>query len=375
MKFSVEYHWDKLECCVVGKTYPPEFFKFIKNSTVRNLMERISAETNSDLVKLCNCLESFGVEIFRPELENNLAYYRVGDKYLPPPLTPRDDMAMIGNTFFMPSTNRTGKWNSIKGTSWPASPPVTQCDWAQLDKLVINELRDEYGIKNIPDCYYRDYSSFKNIEKLVSNNGNKIVYDTKINSAMVYRLGKKLVFGTWNSNEIHTVKQQADCLFPDYDNFVIDSQGHLDGTIYPVTEGLLLTSSWVDTESLKLVFPDWQIVSLKDFNTQNQHNRNYSQIKKLNQGKWLIPSEYNNKETIEIIDNYFSNWLGDVSESTFDLNILSIDQNNIAVSAENKEIFKIFDQYNVTPHVIEMRHSKFWDSGIHCMTNDLSRTR
>ena len=373
MTFSVDYHWDKLDCCVVGKTYPPDFFKFVKNSKVRNLMEKISIETNDDLEKLSDLLNKFDVQVLRPELKNNLDSYDFGNRYLPPPLTPRDDMAIIGDTFFMPSTNKNGKWNSIRGDDWPIDPPSNYTEWNQLNQNIINELHNVYNIENIADCYYRDYSSYKNVERLIKSNRNKIVYDTKVNSAMVYRLGKKLVFGTWNSDEINTVKQQADLLFSDYNNYVIDSQGHLDGTIYPVTDGLLLATSAIDINMLNNAFPGWQIIFLDDFDTQNQSNSNYRQIKKFNQGKWLIPEQYSNKDTVDYIDNYFSNWLGDVSESVFGLNILSIDKKNIAVSQENKVIFKIFEQYDVTPHVVKMRHSKFWDSGIHCMTNDLNR--
>ena len=41
---SVHQHWDPLEACLVGKSYPPEFYEYIKNPKVRNVFERIAIE-------------------------------------------------------------------------------------------------------------------------------------------------------------------------------------------------------------------------------------------------------------------------------------------------------------------------------------------
>ena len=40
---------------------------------------------------------------------------------------------------------------------------------------------------------------------------------------------------------------------------------------------------------------------------------------------------------------------------------------------ENPEMFKVFKSHGITPHIVDFRHYKFWDGGLHCITNDLDR--
>jgi hypothetical protein len=45
MTYSVYQHWDPLKVCVVGRSYPPEFYSWIKIPHVRKLFESIATET------------------------------------------------------------------------------------------------------------------------------------------------------------------------------------------------------------------------------------------------------------------------------------------------------------------------------------------
>ena len=98
--YSVYQHWDKLKTCVVGKSYPPEFYSYITNPRVRNVMERIAIETEEDYQKLINLLKSFNVEVLRPEIKNSIDYYKTSNGFVPPPMQPRDYSAMIGDKLF-----------------------------------------------------------------------------------------------------------------------------------------------------------------------------------------------------------------------------------------------------------------------------------
>ncbi len=75
MTYSVHQHWDPLRVCAVGRSYPPEFYSFITNSRVRDVMERIAIETEEDYQKLIKLLESFGVEILRPITSEDFSVY------------------------------------------------------------------------------------------------------------------------------------------------------------------------------------------------------------------------------------------------------------------------------------------------------------
>ena len=45
MTYSVYQHWDPLKVCIVGRSYNPEFYGFITNGRVRQVMEQIAQET------------------------------------------------------------------------------------------------------------------------------------------------------------------------------------------------------------------------------------------------------------------------------------------------------------------------------------------
>ena len=94
--YSVYQHWDTLKTCIVGKSYPPEFYSYITNSRVRNVLERIAIETEEDYQKVIKLLQSFNVEVLRPEISSEFSLY-YNNYYEKPPMTPRDYMAVIGN--------------------------------------------------------------------------------------------------------------------------------------------------------------------------------------------------------------------------------------------------------------------------------------
>ena len=58
--YSVYQHWDPLKVCVVGRSYPPEFYSWIKKPAVRSLFERIAIETEEDFqMKMRKLLNQF----------------------------------------------------------------------------------------------------------------------------------------------------------------------------------------------------------------------------------------------------------------------------------------------------------------------------
>ena len=72
---SVYQHWDPLKVCLVGRSYPPEFYSFIKNPKVRDVFERIATETEEDYQKLITLLEKFNVKVLRTDLSDNFDLY------------------------------------------------------------------------------------------------------------------------------------------------------------------------------------------------------------------------------------------------------------------------------------------------------------
>ena len=97
--YSVYQHWDPLRVCVVGRSYPPEFYSWIKETHVRKLFERIAIETEEDYQNIISKLESFGVKVLRPSINLNNCMDPNTRSFIKPPMTPRDYMVMIGNKF------------------------------------------------------------------------------------------------------------------------------------------------------------------------------------------------------------------------------------------------------------------------------------
>ena len=92
--YNVYQHWDPLTVCAVGRSYPPEFYSWIKVPHVRNLFEQIAIETEEDYQNIIKKLLEFGVEIVRPNIDYT------DNEFLPPPMNPRDNMIMIGEKFW-----------------------------------------------------------------------------------------------------------------------------------------------------------------------------------------------------------------------------------------------------------------------------------
>lgn len=364
MADSINQHWDTLKTCIVGKSYPEEMFSFVKQNDARYVLERIADETEEDLQNFISLLENYNVDVIRPTLPEEL---HIGNKIFPPPLTPRDDIAVIGKKVFMPSTDRNSKWNDLRGENWPTLPPVDVKEFTSLNEFIKQELFGVYGIKKFEDLYYRDFSSYKNIEQHFTEQGNTIHYNRKIDSAMVSRIGKDLFFGTWNSYENRLEEYQS--LFPDYRCHVINTEGHLDGVFCPVAPGLIISSGALSNEELLKHFPDWEIVSC----SEKQYSDNFIKLKSHTKGKWWVPGEETNKEFTNFVNYVLEDWVGFCEETVIGVNLLMLDKNNIVCPLEDDKVFKAFSKYGIEPHVVPFRHYNFWDSGWHCLTNDLNR--
>ena len=92
---SVYQCFDPLKVCVLGKSYPPEFYSGIENVKVRSALERVAIETEEDYQKIISKLEEFGVETLRLDVSDNIEDYQdSGAKHcnspmmIPPPHVP-----------------------------------------------------------------------------------------------------------------------------------------------------------------------------------------------------------------------------------------------------------------------------------------------
>lgn len=363
MTWSVYQHWDPLKVCIVGRSHPPEFYSWITVPHVRNLFEKIAIETEEDYQKLISKLQEFGVEVLRPNLPE---VSMINNKYVPPPMTPRDHTVMIGDVFYENiSFDFKSFYKNVKDPTWPTCDSIE--DFNFLPSRIQQECIKDFNLNGylINQCYSEIFQKIKAQDNVIKTHISKT-----INGASVSRIGKDLYFGTEDYNQdISELRKIYNQEFLSTRNHIVDTGGHVDGTFCPVCPGLII--SLKDVPTYKDTFPGWEVVYLP--NQSWYKVKPFLQLKRLNRGKWWIPGFEHDKDVTNVVETWLGHWTGYVEETVFDVNMLIIDPKNVIVFNYNKQVFDAFDRYGITPHIVPFRHRYFWDGGIHCVTSDLHR--
>jgi hypothetical protein len=363
--FSVYQHWDPLKVCVVGRSYPPEFYSWITVPHVRDLFEKIAIETEEDYQSIIKKLQEFDVEILRPNLPDKKF---VNGKFIPPPMTPRDVTIMIGDTFY---ENYSFDWKksyaNVKDPNWP------DCNSAEEFAMLPQWIQDECNSVHSFASDIELYSAYRHINDYILKQGNAIKYHCKsdlINGAQVARVGKDLFFGTLDYNQDTAYhKHLVDTEFPNTRNHIVNTGGHSDSTYCPVCPGLII--SLFDVPNYADTYPGWEVVYLPPASWDSV--KPFAKLKEKNAGKWWIPGFEHDHAVIDVVEQWLGHWTGYVEETVFDINMLIIDPKNVMMFNYNKQVFDALDRYGITPHIVPFRHRHFWDGGIHCITSDLHR--
>ena len=381
--YNVYQHWDPLKVCIVGKSYGPEFYSFITNSRVRNVLERIAIETEEDYQKLINLLKRFGVNVLRPNVHSDYKFYLSQGKILPPPMTPRDYTMMLGSDFYFKSrhvyTTILSQWDILKGMDWPDNCP-SEDKINQLPAFIKKEFHDFCSINidlNIAEVSPSDEYAWGHVLDQIRSYGNKVISDSDskyadgLNAAEVTRIGKDIYMGTSFPGEDLSsyITQLNSTVYPNYRWHQVDTAGHSDGTFCPVKPGLIV--SLMDIPTYKESFPNWEVIYLPGQSWGKVQS--FLTLKKKNKGKWWVPGEELNDDFTSFVEEWLSHWVGYVEETVFDINMLVIDEKNVVCNNYNEKVFEAFSRYGVTPHVINFRHRYFWDGGLHCITSDVHR--
>lgn len=367
--YSVYQHWDPLKVCAVGRSYPPEFYSWIKVPRVRSLFEKIAIETEEDYQAIIKKLQEFGVDVLRTELPKNNF---INGKFLAPPMTPRDHTVMVGNVFYInkPSEETVFKhfYNAVKALGWPECNSLDE--FYNLPSWIQSECKEMHHM----DQVVYGTGAYTNILDHITQQGNVVKSSMElpghINGAMISRIGRDLYFGTQSYNEDTTkIKNFVDREFVNTRNHIVNTGGHSDGTYCPVCPGLII--SLRDVPTYAKTYPDWEVVYLP--NQSWSKIESFLELKEKNHGKWWIPGFENDQSVIDTVETWLGHWTGYVEQTVFDVNMLIIDPKNVMVFNYNKQVFDALDRYGITPHIVPFRHRYFWDGGIHCVTSDLHR--
>ena len=364
--YNVYQHWDPLKVCVVGRSYPPEFYSWITIPHVRSLFEKIAIETEEDYQNIIKKLQQFGVEVLRPNLPTITS---INGKFMPPPMTPRDHMVMIGNVFYENASFTVAtSYANVKDPSWPECKTIDE--FKQLPMWIQHECNSVHQFAE-----FQEYClMYNHINEHIRKQGNTVKshwYNSQlINGAQVSRIGKDLYFGTEDYNQDITVyKTTLDTEFTSTRNHIVNTGGHSDATYCPVCPGLII--SLQDVPTYADTFPGWEVVYLPGQSWTKVLP--FLGLKQKNKGKWWIPGFEHDQDVVDVVEKWLGHWTGYVEETVFDVNMLIIDPKNVMVFNYNKQVFDALDRYGITPHIVPFRHRYFWDGGIHCVTSDLHR--
>lgn len=376
--YSVYQHWDPLKVCMVGRTYPPEFYSWIQNSETRSRFEKMAQETEEDYQSLISLLsKKFDVRILRPEFPADLNSLFIQGKWVQPPTAPRDYFLMIHDKFWVPVVpNASHAWSVFyrqhKQSWWPDY--VRPSDFYEAWPEYAPEIKIKFAEFCQIDQVHLDakLKFYDHVFDDIRSQNNQIIQTELdfVNGCFVSRIGRNLFFATqtYHDNK-QAILDQVNDLFPVTQNKVVNAGGHGDAVYCPVAPGLIISLN--DVPTYADTFPDWEVVYLPPSNYA--HMREFEFSMKRNKGRWFMPGFEKDQNLQNMVDHYFDEWVGQVSETVFDVNILIVDPQNIIVSAHNDIVEKACVRHGITVHVVSFRHKYFWDCGIHCVTNDLSR--
>jgi N-dimethylarginine dimethylaminohydrolase len=335
-------------------------------------------ETEEDYQNLIGLLnKKFGVEVMRPSFPDDFESLFIQGKWVQPPTAPRDYFIMIQDKFWIPKVpNASHAWSVFyrqnKKNWWPdyIRPTDFYDAWPEYAKEIQIKFEKFCEI----DQMHLDtkFSFYNHVFDRIKFQGNEIVYTDLdfINGCFVSRIGQDLYFATqtYHDNK-QQILNQVNEFFPNTRNHVVNAGGHGDAVYCPVAPGLIISLN--DVPTYADTFPGWEVVYLPPSNYA--HMREFEFSMKRNKGRWFMPGFEQDNNLINMVDHYFDEWVGQVSESVFDVNMLIVDPKNIIVSSHNDRVEKACARHGIEVHVAPFRHKYFWDCGIHCVTNDLSR--
>ena len=323
--------WQPLREVVVGRAYTPDYFDFIDNAQVRNQLQQILAETEEDLNNLHRTIETYGARVRRPDLMNKHIFQQLqmnGGVPLPP-LTPRD-------------------WQISLGQKLLRVLPMSELD------AICQDFKDQ--VVN-PHGDYWD-------ENCILNGAS---------ASCIVRVGRDIFFD--NSDYLRPDQSQwivDNCLGPQYRIHEAVTDGHGDAVFAILKPGVILSSKHDMHLHLKEDFPGWDVLKIWDSSIWAAMEVGKFKYE-ANPGAWYVQGQTPTPEFTEFVGTYLNKWTGFVAETVFDVNFLVLDEENVIFSAHNKEVFAFCERHRINPIISELRHSYFWDGGISCCTQDLTR--
>jgi hypothetical protein len=323
-------NWGRLEEVWLGDCYPAHFYDHLE-SEVRDIFYEITEKTQEDLTIIHRRLEEFGIQVRRPcydRIEDFIepAHHRSAGQLCKPMITPRDHFLVFGNTLY--------------GPAWFHRP------WAN----VIAEYSQD------PASCVVDPDKVDSAQRVCGANTVRAGRDLYLDNRFAKR-----------GNNVNT--QYLLDTFKDYRLHLLDNGGHVDGCFAVLKPGVLLTSKYFS--DYDRTFPGWECINIQE----PEFSKHFVPGRKVpnTNGKWWMPGIVESAKFNKHVIAHARDWIGDYTETYFEVNCLVIDEKNVFMLGENEGVFRELERHGITAHSLPFRTRTFWDGGLHCLTLDIRR--
>lgn len=382
--------YGSLKSVVLGSYYTADHFRYVKNAKIRSALSQVADEINQDLLEFEHFLKTQGVAVVRPDVMSVEEFYQYIEQHqqLPsPPLQPRNNHSVIGNTLYKiePSDVRIDQClanycNNIEDLS-----ADNQNFFAQ--SLEANKNCQHQGIwycrekyqqlagGDWPDFYQYVQgvrSALPDIQAEMQQFANVLMYNRRDFAALagpnIFPTDHGVVI---DSNEYCNYSKWAAEHIGQHRYISINTRaGHTDGCFVILGHQTILgIDPLIDYQQH---FPNYHVVAVPDQSYIAQVDA-FDQMRSKVNGRWWVPGQEHNQDFIEFVEHYCGSWTGFVEETVFDVNVLAIDPDLVCVSGHNPLIQTQLAARGINTVTIPWRHRFFVDGGLHCITLDLYR--
>ncbi len=325
-----------LKKCVVGTL--PDADQILPHTNLTNRYKKYFTEiintSKKELDQLAKTLNDLGVQTSRSK-----QHYPIhnGHTITTPPLAVRDIFSVYGDGLF--KGNFACEWN--KDVPDSCNHVLESMKFDSVTKLPTNDI-----------FFDGDFTTFDPDKDL-----NRPLF----HPPMSLRIGNDIVIAKRYGREGNDLGKDAyidwlRSINPSVRIHTIDTESHIDSQIFLVRPGLLITC--LQDNKLPEYFDKWEKIKVEAVTSQALHKKN----------------RYRHKKFHPVIAQSFYNFLETCTEETyFDINSLSVNENTVLFTGRHTELFRKLERRNVNCVAISMKATTFWDTGVHCATNELER--
>lgn len=332
-------NWSKLEEVWLGDVYPASWYDHLPTE-VRDCFQELTERTKQDLNFIQQKLESLGVKVCRPYYESIDHYIDYHTQQLiKPEICPRDLYVTIGQTLFAQ------KEHPAQSNPWQKHIDYYVEQGSQVEKILSEDHLSLSG---------------SNIVRA----GRDLYFD------LVHSIDKNYNDPDTRSKLVETFEQKFSNKFKDFRLHLLFNGGHVDGCFALLKPGVILGSVYFD--EYKKTFPGWELLNISNPEFRNHNNWQKSHGRELN-GKWWLEDLTHSKAFNDHVIKHAQTWIGDYTETFFEVNCLVVDDKNVVIPGENKKVFSALEKLGITAHSVPFRTRTFWDGGMHCITLDIRR--